>query len=176
VDGAAVLDGKPALFLAAWGVRRFAQELGLSRSAGWLVALPYMLSPFILVNIDRTSALLMPWAGLGWMFLFTVRAARRNDWRNPALFALVVALVGGINATSILMVGPRTGHLADLRRRHWRASTRDASLWAAAKIGVLSLLVSVWWLAGLWAESRFGINILQFTESIPDRQFHLNFG
>jgi arabinofuranan 3-O-arabinosyltransferase len=152
------------LFLAALGVRRCAQELGLSRWAGWAAAIPYMLTPFILVNLDRTSAILMPWAGLGWMMVFTIRAARRNDWRNPALFALVVALVGGVNATSILMVGfapllyllfaARSGEIT------WRRC------WAVmARVGVLSLLVSIWWLAGLWAEGKYGINILRFTES-----------
>jgi arabinofuranan 3-O-arabinosyltransferase len=152
------------LWLAALGVRRCAQELGLSRNAGWVAALPYMLSPFILVNIDRTSAILMPWAGLGWMLLFTIRAARNNSWRYPALFALVVALSGGVNATSIVMVA-----FAPLFYLIFAAWTGDIS-WrrvaaVMARIGVLSLLVSVWWLAGLWAEGKYGINILRFTES-----------
>jgi arabinofuranan 3-O-arabinosyltransferase len=152
------------LFLAALGVRKCAQELGLTRWAGWYAAVPYMLTPYILVNLDRTSAILMPWAGLGWMMVFTIRAARRNDYRNPALFALVVALVGGVNATSILMVGfapllyllfaARTGEIP--WRRCW---------WVMVRIGILSLLVSIWWIAGLWAEGKYGINILRFTES-----------
>ena len=35
----------------------------------------------------------------------TILAARRGGWRYPALFALVVALVGGVNATSMLLIG-----------------------------------------------------------------------
>ena len=152
------------LFLAALGARRCAQELGLSRRAGWVVAVPYMLTPFLIVDIARTSALLMPWAGLGWMMIFTIRAAHRNDWRNPALFALVVALTGGVNATSILTVG-----LAPLAWLVFAGATHEIP-WrraavVAARIGSLSLLVSLWWLAGLWAEGKYGINILKFTES-----------
>lgn len=152
------------LFFAALGARRCAEELGLSRRAGWVVAVPYMLTPFLIVDIARTSALLMPWAGLGWMMIFTIRAAHRNDWRNPALFAVVVALTGGVNATSILTVG-----LAPLAWLVFAGATHEIP-WrrvavVATRIGSLSLLVSLWWLAGLWAEGKYGINILKFTES-----------
>ncbi len=152
------------LFLAALGVRKCAQEMGLSRWAGWVAAVPYMLSPFILVNLDRTSAILMPWAGLGWMMLFVIRAARRNDWRYPALFALVVALTGGVNATSILLVGIAPAiyliHGALTKEFTWRRAFA-----VSVRISALSLLVSLWWLAGLWAEGKYGLDILRFTES-----------
>lgn len=152
------------LFLAGLGARKCAAEMGLTRRAGFLVALAYMLSPFIIVDIARTSALLMPWAGLGWMMVFTIRAAHRNDWRNPALFAIVVALAGGINATSILTVG-----LAPIAWLFFAAATREIPLRRVRavliRMGSLSLVVSLWWLAGLWAEGKYGINILKFTES-----------
>ena len=64
------------LFCAGLGVRKLAGELGLSRTAGWAVALPYTLTPFILVNIGRTSAILMPWAGLGWLMIYAIRTGR----------------------------------------------------------------------------------------------------
>ena len=158
------------LLFAGLGARRCAEEFGLSRWAGWATALPYMLTPYILVNLDRTSAILMPWAGLGWMMVYTVRAARRNDWRHPALFALIVALVGGVNATSILMVA-----FAPLLYLLFAAGTREIS-WrrcgaVIARISVLSLVVSVWWVAGLWAEGKYGINILRFTESFSTVTF-----
>jgi arabinofuranan 3-O-arabinosyltransferase len=152
------------LFVAALGIMRFAQEIGLSRRAGWIAAWPYMLTPYILVNLDRTSALLMPWAGLGWMMLFTVRAARRGDWRNPALFAIAVALVGGINATSIVMIAA-----APLMYLVYAAYSKEVTwprMWSTtAKIGGLSLVVSLWWLAGLFLEGRYGIDVLKYTES-----------
>ncbi len=154
------------LFLAGLGVRKAAQELGLSRVASWSAALPYVFTPFILVNIGRTSAILMPWAGLGWLLLFAIRSARFGGWKNPARFALVVALVGGVNATSILLVG-----LAPAVWLLFATITKEIS-WRSlgstvARIGLLCTSVSLWWIAGLWAEGKFGINILQYTETIP---------
>lgn len=154
------------LFAAGLGVRKLAQDLGLSRTAAWSAAIPYTLTPFILVNIGRTSAILMPWAGLGWLMLFAIRATRHGGWRNPARFALVVALVGGVNATSILLVG-----LAPALWIAYAVCTKEvtwrAGLGTTGKIGLLSLAVSLWWMAGLWAEGRYGINILRYTETIP---------
>ncbi len=153
------------LFLAALGVRRFLEEMGIGRQAAWAAAIPYMLSPYILVNIDRTTAILMPWAGLGWMMLYAVRAARQGGWRYAARFAIVLTLVGGVNATSVLLVG-----LAPATWLVYAALTGDIS-WkratsVAAKISGLGLLVSLWWIGGLWAEGAFGVNILNYTESI----------
>lgn len=154
------------LFLAGLGIRKAAQELGLSRLAGWTAALPYVFTPFILVNIGRTSAILMPWAGLGWLLLFAIRSARFGGWKNPARFAIVVALVGGVNATSILLVG-----LAPLIWLIFAGLTKEVSIRAIVasigRIGILCASVSLWWIAGLWAEGKFGINILQYTETIP---------
>ncbi len=153
------------LFLAALGVRRFLEEMGIGRTAAWAAAIPYMLSPYILVNIDRTTAILMPWAGLGWMMLYAVRAARQGGWRYPARFAFVLALVGGVNATSVLLVGlaPATWLIYAVLTGEITA-TRAATV--AAKISGLGLLVSLWWIGGLWAEGAYGINILNYTESI----------
>lgn len=154
------------LFCAGLGVRKLAQELGLSRTAGWAVAMPYALTPFILVNIGRTSAILMPWAGLGWLMLYAIRTARSGRWRHAARFAIVVALVGGVNATSILLVG-----IAPAMWLVYAYVTREIRLRAffaaIGKIGLLSTCVSLWWMAGLWAEGRYGINILRYTETIP---------
>ena len=53
----------------------------------------------------RISVILLPWAGLPFMLGLTIVALRRGGWREPALFAIVVALVSGINASSIIYVG-----------------------------------------------------------------------
>ena len=66
--------------------------------------LVYQLSPYVLPYVSRTSVLLSPWAGLGWLVGLTILAGRRGGWRYPALFALVVATVGGINATAIALI------------------------------------------------------------------------
>ena len=80
--------------------------------ASWVCAGPgpsaaaaaYMLSPYFLQYAARISVILLPWAGLPFMLAFTIVALRRGGWREPALFAMVVALVSGINASSIIYV------------------------------------------------------------------------
>ena len=126
-----------------------------------------MLTPFVIDDIARQSAVVMPWAALGWFMSLTVLAVRKGGWRYPALFAIVVALVGGVNATSILLVG-----LAPLLWLLYAAFvTKEAPgravLKAALRIGLLSLGTSLWWIAGLWAEGAYGINILKYTETLP---------
>jgi hypothetical protein len=132
-----------------------------------VAALAYMLTPYTIDYLDRISAILMPWAALGWMVGLTAAAARTGRWRYPAIFAVIVALVGGVNATSILLVlaapalwlihGVWVTHEVTLRR----------ALATAARIGGLCVLVSLWWLAGLWAEGMYGINVLRVTETVP---------
>ena len=80
-------------------------------------ALAYMLSPYFLQYAGRISVILLPWAGLPFMLGLTIVALRRGGWREPALFAVVVALVSGINASSIIYVGVAPDPLDPLRRR-----------------------------------------------------------
>jgi hypothetical protein len=154
-------------FAAGTGVWVLGRMLGLSRSGQLAAALTYMLSPYVLSYIDRISAILMPWAGAGWMLVFTIRAARRGGWRYPALFALVVALVGGVNATSILLIGLAPALWLVYGVWGSREITWPAAWTTALKLGVLSLGVSLWWMAGLWAEGAYGINVLIYTETVP---------
>lgn len=154
-------------FAAGTGVWFLGRLLGLSRSGRLAAALAYMLTPYVLSYIDRISAILMPWAGAGWLLAFAILAARRGGWRYPALFAVIIALVGGVNATSILLIG--LAPLLWLIYAVWgsRELTWHAAWTTALKLGVLSLGVSLWWMAGLWAEGAYGINVLLFTETVP---------
>ncbi len=154
-------------FAAGTGVWKLCRLLGVNRTGQAAAALAYMLSPFVIDDIARQSAVVMPWAALGWFMSLTVLAVRKGGWRYPALFAIVVALVGGVNATSILLVG-----LAPLLWLLYAAFiTKEAPggavLKAAWRIGILSLGTSLWWIAGLWAEGAYGINILKYTETLP---------
>jgi hypothetical protein len=155
------------MFAAGMGVAYCARRLGLEGVGRAVAAFAYTLTPYTIDYLDRTSAILMPWSGLGWMIGFTALAARTGRWRYPAGFALVVALVGGVNATSILLVllGPAwwLAHAAWVSRE---IPPRRAAV-AGLRIGALSALVSLWWAAGLWAESAYGINVLRVTETIP---------
>jgi arabinofuranan 3-O-arabinosyltransferase len=152
---------------AGLGVAYCARRLGLEGPGRVVAAFTYALSPYILDYLDRISAILMPWAALGWLIGLTAEAARSGRWRHPAIFALIVALVGGVNATSIVLV--LAAPLVWLVYAVW--VSREVSLKRAAgaggRIALLSALVSVWWAAGLWAEDRYGINILRVTETVP---------
>ncbi len=131
-----------------------------------VAALAYMLSPYVLQNEARQSALLLPWVGLPWMVGLTARALRRGGWRHSALFALVVALVGSTNAVALILVGvgPALWIVWELVSGRVRWSR---ALSTALKIGLLSAAVSLWWASGLAVEGAYGMDILKFTESIP---------
>ena len=69
------------LLAAGLGVRWVARVLGLGPTAALTAAIVYQLSPYILPYVSRTSVLLLPFAGLGWIVGLTVLAARRGRWR-----------------------------------------------------------------------------------------------
>jgi SAM-dependent methyltransferase len=154
------------LFAAGAGVRYLARLLGVTAWGQLAAALIYMLTPYIVDYITRTSAILMPWAGLGWLIGFLIVAVRRGGWRYPALFALVVALIGGVNATSVLLVGLAPLVWVLLAGITKEARWRDVVM-ATVRAGVLSVVVSLWWVAGLWAEGAYGVNVLRYTETFP---------
>jgi arabinofuranan 3-O-arabinosyltransferase len=154
------------LFAAGAGVRWLCRVLPLRGAGTFVFALAYMLSPYTLQYLGRISVILLPWAGLPWMVGLTVLAARRGGWRYPAAFALVVATVGGINATSLLYVGiaPVVWLIMAATAGH-EISWRQA--WAAAwRIGLLSVVASLWWIAGLWVDAAYGVNVLRYTETV----------
>src|SRR5262249_29907748 len=68
-----------------------------------VAAFAYMLSPYVLDYAARISVILMPWAGLPWLIAFTARSLRGPTWRSPAVFALTVVTIGGVNATALLL-------------------------------------------------------------------------
>ncbi len=142
-------------------------DMGTGGGLGAMVgALGYMLSPYVMQYEARESVLLLPWVGLPWMVGIIVRALRRGGWRYPALFALVVAMVGSTNAASLLFVGVApvlwvvwelvTGRVA------WRRAVSTA-----CKVGVLSVAACAWWIVGLEVEGAFLGSVLRDTESIP---------
>ena len=53
----------------------------------------YQLSPYVVPYVSRTSSMLLPWVGLGWIVGLTVGAALRSVG-DAALCALVVGTVG----------------------------------------------------------------------------------
>ena len=154
------------LFAAGAGTVFLLRTIGWDRRPALLAALAYELSPYVMLYEARTSAILLPWAGLPWMLALTMRAVRDGGWRAPALFALVVALVGGVNATSLLYAG--LAPLLWLLYAVWvtREATLRRAAAAAARIGVLTLGTSLWWMAGLATQAGYGIDVLRYTETV----------
>ena len=102
------------IFAAGWASATSCRTLGWARPTGeasagrreqWggvlVASLAYMFSPYLLDYSARISVILLPWAALPWLIALTAKALRRGGWRYPALFALVVLTVGGINATAL---------------------------------------------------------------------------
>ncbi len=169
------------MFAAGAGVRWAARILGLGAGAALAAALVYQLSPFILAYVSRTSLLLLPWAALGWIVGLTIRAGvasasplagsgwreRLGRWRDPAAIALVVATIGAVNATAVVLIVPAPVlwlvHAAWQRSLTWRQATA-----AALRIGALSFVVSLWWIGMLVVQSRHGAAVLDFSETLED--------
>ncbi|HSZ36960.1 MAG TPA: alpha-(1-_3)-arabinofuranosyltransferase family protein [Acidimicrobiales bacterium] len=155
------------LFGAGLGVLYLSRILGQRGPGPVAAALAYMLSPYFLQYSGRISVILLPWAGLPFMLGLTIVALRRGGWREPALFAFVVALVSGINASSVIYVGVAPilwlfYAVVVLRESTWRHA-----LATGLRISVLTLGASLWWIAGLEVEAAYGVNVLKFTETVP---------
>ncbi|MBA2625034.1 MAG: DUF3367 domain-containing protein, partial [Acidimicrobiia bacterium] len=129
-------------------------------------AVVYMLSPYLLHYSARTSVILLPWAGLPWLLGLTQRALRSGSWRHPALFAVVVALVGGVNATALLLVGLGPLLWVPFSVFVHREVPVGRALATAGRIGVLTLGTSLWWISGLAVQGSYGIDVLAYTETV----------
>lgn len=153
------------LLMAGLGIRLAARIVGLGPLGGFVAALVYQLSPYVLPYISRTSVMLLPWAGLGWIVAYTIRAATRERWRDAAIVALVVLTVGATNATATLMIAP-----APLLWLFWSAARRDLewrrALSTTARIGGLSLAVSLWWIVKVAVQGRYGAPVLAYSETL----------
>ena len=153
------------LFAAGVGVRFMLKAMGQQGPHVTAATFCYALTPYVLTLAARLSVILLPYAGLPWLIGLTVLSLRRRRWREPALFALVVATIGSVNATALILcgVGPLLwiAHEVVVTRE---VRARDA-LAAVGRIGVLTVACSLWWLAGLWAHGGYGIEILRYTET-----------
>lgn len=162
------------MLTAGLGVRWVARLLGIGLLGSFIAAIIYQLSPFLLPYISRTSLLLLPWAGLGWIVGLTIRATREPDhvsplerWRDPALIALVVATVGSGNATALALIVPAPAIWLLHARTADGAARRHLVAVAAATAG-LCISVSAWWVAMLTVQSRFGAPVLSYSETLAD--------
>ena len=155
------------LFAAGAGALYLCRVIGLSGPGRYVTAFGFMFTPYVLQYTGRISVILLPWAGLPWMIAFVILALRRGGWRYPALFALVVALVSGINASSILYVGIAPALWLPYAVLVAKESTWRQAWGVAWKVAGLTVLASLWWAVGLQVEAAYGVNVLKYTETVP---------
>ncbi|HZJ25705.1 MAG TPA: alpha-(1-_3)-arabinofuranosyltransferase family protein, partial [Acidimicrobiia bacterium] len=149
--------------MAMWFLLRTIGVRGPGVAVG---VLAYAFSPYVLQYSARFSVILGPWAALPLLIALVALALRRGGWRYAAIFALVIQLIGGVNATALLFAG--LGPVLWIAYSVW--VRRDATLGRAWQVcwrtGLLTLVTSLWWMAGLWAQGSFGLDILQYTETV----------
>ena len=155
------------LFAAGAGVLYLLRTFGLRGPGVVVAALAYMLTPYTLDYAARISVLLMPWAALPWMIGLVRKALRDGGWRYPAIFALVVQVVGGVNATALLFagLGPALWVLYSwlvAREVQWR---RALGVTAAHRRADARRVVVVDRRASR-CQGGYGLNILRYTETV----------
>jgi hypothetical protein len=155
----------------------------LLRSFGWrdrysvVAAFGYMLTPYSLEYEARISAILLPYAGLGWFIGITVRGLREakqgkgswrsaEAWRWPAAFALVVTAVGSINASSLILIMLAPVLWVPFAIWGTRETTARAATGMITRAVILTFLVNLWWISGLYTQAGYGLNVLAFTETV----------
>jgi arabinofuranan 3-O-arabinosyltransferase len=165
------------LFVAGLGMRDLCHTIGWGGTdrarAGRVVgvgvtvaSLSFMLTPYVLEYVARISAILMPWAALPWMISLVIRALRTGSWRHPALFALVIALCGGVNATSLIFAGIAPVLWFPFAVWVYREVDLRRALSTLVRVGVLTILTNLWWMAGLLTQAGYGLDVLRYTETV----------
>ena len=155
------------LFAAGLGVRYLLKTLDVRGPGVPVAMLVYALTPYATEFSARLSVLLGPWAALGFLLGFTIRALRDpRGWKYPALIALTIQVVGSVNATALLypLIAPAlwVPYAVWVQRElTWREAW--SVIWRTA---LLTVLTSLWWAAGLLIEGSYGMGILRFTESV----------
>lgn len=150
--------------IALLGARWLLRLVGTGGAGALAGALVYGLTPYQLAFTARMSVILLPWAALPWLVGLTMRATRTRGWRQPALVALVVLAVGGVNASSLLLVA--LGPILWVALEALRGADRGAVLATAGRIGVLVAGVCTWWIVGLRLQAAYGLPVLQLTENV----------
>lgn len=154
------------LFLAGAGTWWLLRKFNLRSLAAFAGAFIYMLSPYMLAYMGRTSVILTPWAMLPWLIGLMLDALRQKSWRAPILFAIAVTFMAGTNASSVVfvLIGPAL-LVPFLIWATKEVALRDA-VRTLFRIAVATLPAQLWWVAGLSVQGRFGLPILELTETV----------
>lgn len=149
------------LCTAMWGMARLAAALRIGREPGWIVGgIAYALAPVFMGLIGFTSAGVLPAALLPWVLVPLVTGSRTGSPRRAAARSgLVILLMGGVNATSVLAVLTLPG-LFLVTRTPSRRSLALLGWWCIA-----TGLACLWWFAALTFQARFGLSVVEYTET-----------
>ena len=154
------------LFAAGVGTLWMLRKLGLRGPGARVAAFVYMLSPYLLAYMGRTSVILTPWCALPWLIGLMACALREHTWRAPVFFALIVTIMAGTNASSVIFV--LMGPLLFVPFAIWVTgeSTLRNAIRTLLRIAVTTGPAQLWWLSGLYVQGKFGLPILQLTETV----------
>lgn len=158
-----------ALIIVAGGLgaRWAARTIGMTPVVATLAGLIYQCSPYLVPYLARTSAMLLPWAIVGWLFGASIRATHTSAPRWIAVMALLIATAGGVNTTAIAMVSWLPIAVFFVAYRDHTISGRQFSGLAFATAGS-AFLASAWWVASAVIGARFGPDLLGFSETVRD--------
>ena len=142
---------------AGVGVVKLMRYQQWQASGAWIAAALYVGSPYAISSLGTHSVVLLAWAGLPWLLLFTMSAfesAPGEEWKQPAKIGLVVAIVGGGNMSALLYVavGPVLWIVyALISARTIRLQHAGA---VAGRLLLCSIGVLAWKLSGVLARPR----------------------
>lgn len=157
-------------FLAGTGVLLLARRFGLPVGAAAVAAVVYQTTPYVVPYISRTSLMLLPYAALGWLCLAVWNAYRIGSWRWTAAAALIIATIGGVNGTAFLMLVPGPVLLVAWEWSHRRLAVRRVVA-VTARLTVAAVAVSLWWVAMLGIQGRYGAAVLDYSETLEGVSF-----
>ena len=125
----------------------------------------FLLNPYVVVFLNRTSITLLAYALLPWMLLAVHRGLRHpRSWWWPAAGALIVAASGGgVNVAVLawLLLAP----LALLVYEPAIGAVRWSDARAfGLRVGACLAVASLWWVAPVVAHVLYGRDFLPFTE------------
>lgn len=154
------------LFAAGYGAVWMLRRLGLRGGGVAVGGFVYMLSPYILAYFGRTSVILLPWSALPWLIGLMAIALRTRTWRAPVLAALIITLMAGTNASSVIFVLIAPALLVPYMIWVTKEVQLRAALMTIVRFGVTTAPAQLWWVAGLWVQGAYGLPVLQLTETV----------
>lgn len=155
------------MVLGAWGVLRLFRHLApdaqnrLGRAAAAVV---YVANPFFVVGGINTPVLL-PGMVLPWFVLAFMKACeQRRGWRGPALAALAFAAMSGVQAGIIPMFLSLSVPCVLIYLRLTLGVPWRSLLWSTLKWGIITFLLSLYWLVPSFAAGSTGAAVASETE------------